>query len=274
MKTDKTSFENTESNTNDSGKEEEFDLDFGDEILKLIPRNSNEEVVHHKYYSLGYNEQKEQANWVAYVLTKESLQVPNVKRARHFKADYAVETRSSFFKDYSNSGYTKGHLAPAGDMAFSKEAMQESFFMSNISPQLRSFNNGIWKELEETVRNWAYKKDKLYVITGPLFYDKNPKKIGQNRVVVPDAFYKILIDKKGDDWDAISFIIPHEKSDQHLSKYASDIDDLEERARIEFLSDFFKTKAEENKVESSFNIKNWKFDENKFKQRVKSWNNQ
>src|SRR5450759_1124712 len=89
----------------------------------------------------------------------------------NFKMDQLVTTISSKSSDYTKSGYDRGHLCPAADMGFNPVAMEESFFMSNISPQVPDFNRGLWKELEMTVRKWAIKEHKLYVVTGPVFKD-------------------------------------------------------------------------------------------------------
>jgi len=251
-------------------KNDKFFIDINDR--HFLPKDKKSQTIHHTYYSLGYNEDTEQANWVSYVLTKASLKVKNVKRERYFKADYSVKTRSAFFRDYKNSGYTKGHMAPAGDMAFSKQAMKETFFMSNICPQIRPFNNGVWKELEENVRDWAYSKDELYITTGPIYYDNQFDKIGQNRVGVPDAFYKILIDKNNNKYDAIAFVVPHQKSNVPLREYATTIDEVEELTNIDFTYRFFGGKSDENIVEKEYNLGYWPINENRYKQRVNIWN--
>jgi endonuclease G len=109
-------------------------------------------IVEHTFYSLSYIEKYEQAEWVAYNISDEQLKKPNVKRTDWFETDPKVITGSAKHSDYKGSGYTRGHLVPAGDMAFEELAMKETFFMSNMSPQIRSFNNGIWRELEEQSR--------------------------------------------------------------------------------------------------------------------------
>jgi|GEM_PF-151963 len=249
---------------------DKFHIDINDR--HFLPQDKSSQTVHHTYYSLGYNEDTEQANWVSYVLTKASLKVKNVKRERYFNADYSVKTRSAFFRDYKNSGYTKGHMAPAGDMAFSKQAMKETFLMSNMCPQIRPFNNGVWKELEENTRDWAYSKEELFITTGPVYYDKQFEKIGQNRVGVPDAFYKIIIDKSKEDYEAIAFVIPHQKTDLPLSEFATDINEVETLTGIDFYYRFFEDNTEEEEIESSFNIDTWPINQKKYQQRVKVWN--
>ena len=232
------------------------------------------DVVHHSYYSLGYNPELEVPNWVAYKLTEESLRVKNVKRAKRFITDNSVKGKSARHSDYTNSGYTRGHMAPAGDMAFSKDAMQESFYMSNMAPQLRAFNNGIWRELEENVRDWAYDNDEIYVVSGPLFYSSRPQKIGQTRVAVPDAFFKVVLDIEGNKQKSIAFIIPHEKSAQHLREYAVTIDKVEEEIGYDLFADLLINESREEELEGYMDVNRWQFDKKRFNQRVNHWNNE
>lgn len=239
-----------------------------------LPKGSSGEVVHHKHYSLSYREKHEQAEWVAYELTKASLKKPNVKRAKRFNPDYDVSTRSAYHRDYSRSGYTRGHLAPAGDMAFDEQAMKESFLMSNMSPQTRSFNNGIWKELEETVRDWAYKNKRVYIVTGPLLDRKYIKRIGKdNKVSVPSAFYKAILDIDNPERKGIAFIIPHETSDRPLSEYAVTIDELEKELGYDLYADLISTELQD-KIESQIDLKKWKFSDKRYQSRVSKWNHE
>lgn len=242
------------------------------ESRNYIPKD-NSDVIHHTYYSLGYNEKTEQSNWVAYRLSKESLEVPNVKRAKRFNYDKDVKSRTAAHKDYSHSGYTRGHMAPAGDMAFNTVAMKESFLMSNMSPQVKVFNNGVWKELEENVRDWAFSNGELIVVSGPIFYSKNPKKIGkQTKISVPDAFYKILLDNEGRDKKSIGFIIPHELAVDPLQDFAVSIDEIEKVTGIDFFDNYFEDDTQEEKMESKYNVKSWKVSQKRYKQRINNWN--
>jgi len=128
-------------------------------------------VIKHTYYTLSYNEAFEQANWVYYTLTDSMVINSGEERSNSFKMDKMVVTYSAKSSDYTKSGYDRGHLCPAADMGFNPVAMEESFLMSNISPQKPEFNRGIWKELETEVREWAKKEHKLYIVTGPVFKD-------------------------------------------------------------------------------------------------------
>ncbi len=231
------------------------------------------EIVYHTYYTLSYKEEDEQPEWVAYILTKKSIQLPNVKRAENFVPDPMVATYSATTDDYRGSGYTRGHLVPAGDMAFDETAMQETFYMSNMSPQLRQFNNGVWRELEENVRDWAYKADSLYVISGPIL--SNPiKKIGKkNKVTVPSAFYKVLLDNKGQEKKAIGFIIPHELSEKRLETYMVPITQIEALTGIRFFTHMSNQQNIE-KMKSMIQPEKWSVNEKSYQLRITKWNYQ
>ena len=110
-----------------------------------------------------------------------------------FRSDPAVRTGSAALADYKRSGFNRGHLAPAASMAWSETIMSESFILSNVSPQLPGFNQGIWRKLEEAVRKESYQHEKLVSITGHLLKPNFPT-IGPNRVSVPKAYFKVLLD--------------------------------------------------------------------------------
>ncbi len=118
-----------------------------------------------------------QAEWVAYEISPSELD-GEIPRLNYFKIDPQLKYGAKHY-DYTNSDYQRGHLCPADIMAFSEVAMQESFYTSNISPQLEGFNEGIWRRLENQVQKWVKEYDTIYVITGPVFINRTPKKIGE-----------------------------------------------------------------------------------------------
>ena len=126
------------------------------------------QILEYTQFSLSYNEQHEQADWVSYELTAEEV-AAKLDRCDCFNTDDNVATGSSSEKDYSSTGFDKGHLCPAADNNISEQANKESFLMSNMSPQLPQFNRGIWADLESWVRKQATEYQKLYVVTGPVF---------------------------------------------------------------------------------------------------------
>lgn len=228
------------------------------------------ELVQHTYYSLSYIEDTEQAEWVYYLLTQDMLKAKNVKRSRRFNRDPLVTTKSAHHRDYTNSGFTRGHMAPAGDMAHNETAMKESFYMSNMCPQIRSFNNGIWKELEEQTRDWVYQNEALHIVVGPIHSPTNSQKIGRAGVAVPQSFYKVILDLTGRDKKALGFIIPHETSDKRLQSYAVTIDDIEDKTGIDFFQNQDLTVLSD--LEAEIDISRWKFSEARYKLRVERWN--
>jgi len=236
-----------------------------------LPSSNSGIVIHHRYYSLSYNEKYEEAEWVAYVLTKKGLKIPNVKRTNWFEDDTLIKTGSATYYDYKGSGFTRGHLVPAGDMAFSDDAMKESFLMSNITPQKKAFNNGIWKELEENIRNWAWKNNKLFIASGPVLDRSVRKYIGKNKVGVPKYFYKVILDIDDPERKGIGFIIPNEKSIEPLENYEVSIDSVEKLTGIDFFNELL-TDDEEEKLESKFNSKKWKISKKLYKKRINKWN--
>lgn len=229
-------------------------------------------LIHHSFYSLSYAEENEQAEWVAYELTREKLQQPWVSRTDDFRIDPDVKTGSSAPEDFKNSGYDRGHLTPAGDMAFSEKAMSETFLMSNISPQVRAFNHGIWRESEELTRDWAKKFGHLYVVSGPIFGESR-KTIGKNKVTVPEAYFRVLLDLAEPEKKGIAFIIPNESSNETLDKFAVSIDAAEEQTGFDFFHDFMKPDLE-GELESHSDPKLWPLNEKKYKLRVEKWNHE
>lgn len=129
---------------------------------KIYPQFEQGQIIEHTYYTLSYAENHEQAYWVFYELTHEEVK-GGVKRSDNFREDPKVSSGSASLEDYKGSGYDRGHIAPAADMAFNKTAISESFYLSNMSPQHPSFNRGYWKKLESEVRNWAYSRGRIFV---------------------------------------------------------------------------------------------------------------
>ncbi len=226
--------------------------------FNYLPTFSKATVVAHTHFILSYAEDHEQAEWVAYELTAEEVQI-NLPRDGNFREDPDVLTGSALPNDYRGSGYDRGHLAPVGDMNFDPVAMEESFLMSNISPQNRSFNAGIWSRLENQVRDWATTYGKLYVITGPVLGSSGLTTagltIGESQVTVPDFFYKVLLNEQGDDSRMIGLVLPNRANDGDLSAFVEKVDNIEAYTGI----DFFPTLADslEEKLEREVKLEGW-----------------
>lgn len=231
----------------------------GDVELGLaIPRftkATESQTIEHTGYTVSYNQGRRNPNWVAYELTAEETEGEE-PRGKDFIPDPEVRGCQAEYADYRRSGWDKGHLAPAGDMKWSKQAMKESFYLSNISPQNHNLNNGVWKSIEELTRDVAKRYNNVLVVTGPVFWTEEGKgTIGDNKVVIPDAFYKVLlINDFG--YKGIGFYCENVAGKKKLSSYARSIDEIEELTGMDF---FHKLPDEiENKVESGYEWDVWR----------------
>ena len=238
-------------NDNDGTSDVILDTNFN-----YLPTSTTHQIIKHDFYTLSYNEKYEQAEWVAYELTPNHIKYFNRKRP-YFIYDKKVKTRSANYRNYKKSGYDKGHLVPAGDMRFSNNAFNDTFFTSNISPQNHQFNAGLWNRLEQKVRYWTKKYGNLYIITGGVL-NANLKSIGEEHVAVPKQFYKIILDYHNPkNPKAIAFLMPNKDSDKPLYKFTTSIDTIENLTGIDFFSAL--PDVIENKLESKKDYKEWSF---------------
>lgn len=221
--------------------------------LEIPATNSSDKVIQHAGYSFLYSEKHEQSIWVAYELT-EAKTKKSFERTNKFISDPMVLTGTATNKDYEASGYDRGHLAPAADMAWSEKSMAESFYFSNMSPQEPGFNRGIWKQLEELTRNWAERNGSIYVVTGPVLCD-GLKNIGTNCVSVPQYFYKVILDYTQPEIKAIGFIFPNKASKDSLQHFAVSIDSVESFSGIDFFPKL--EDKEEATIEKTLCISCW-----------------
>ena len=215
---------------------------------------SNDQLVRRVGYTLKYVEKYEQASWVAYVLEAGQI-AGGEERDNPFMPDPVVKSGSAVTTDYTRSGYDRGHLAPAADFKNSYQVMKETFYMSNISPQVPQFNRGIWLDLEKMVRAWAYKYERIYVVTGPVLEPGLPT-IGRiNKVAVPRQFYKVILYVKPPYVKGIGFLLNNEPSKAPLSSFVVPIDRIEKRTGIDFFPRL--PDSIERKVEATSNPREW-----------------
>ena len=219
----------------------------------FLPTSTTGQIIHHNSYSLSYSEPHEQAEWVAYELKKSHLSSKQHIRP-YFEIDNAVKTGAAHWRNYKQSGYDRGHLCPAGDRRYSKQAHDETFLTSNISPQNHDFNAGIWNRLEQKTRYWAKKYDGVFVVTGGILKD-NLKTIGEEDVAVPNQFYKIILDNNTGKTKVIAFLLPHQESNQPLYKFVTSVDKIESLTGIDFFHEL--DDEVENKIEALSDYKIW-----------------
>lgn len=204
-------------------------------------------------YIVSYNHQTRQPNWVAWDLTAEHT-MGTVKRM-DFEDDDDMPAPKGCKADYYNSGYDRGHLCPAGDNKWSARAMRDCFLMTNICPQNPGLNSGAWNSLEQQCRAWAKEYGKLSIVAGPIFLNKQHRKLGRNKVVVPDAFFKVVLRMKPVP-KAIGFIYRNQsQKGRKKSDFVNTVDQVERITGFDFFSQL--PDNIERKVESRCNINDW-----------------
>ena len=226
-------------------------------ILPAIRKG--DQIVKHKNYTLNYVEDFEQAAWVVHRLRGEYTQGRASRSQLEFIPDKLVKTNSALSSDYSGSGYDRGHLVPAGDFKCCQDLLQETFYVSNISPQVPDFNRGIWENLESRMRGWAVRDEEIFVVTGPVLREGLPTIGRYNQIAVPEYYYKIALyypENSPERARAIAFLLPNKALfGEKLPKYVVSINKVEEMTGIDFFAKL--PDALEQRLEQQADWKAW-----------------
>ena len=204
-------------------------------------------------YAIHYRYDTRTAEYVVEHVTKENTTGP-AKRKDDFRPDPAIPAQhTATLKDYAGHPYDRGHLAPAGNNTQNQEVMSESFFLSNMVPQVPNHNRGIWKQLEEYVRDWVVDHNMdIYVISGTI-YQTGHLTIGDNKVGVPTHLWKVIVDRQ--EGKAIAFLFPNAALPvADLPKYATTVETVEKSTGINFMPKLPKAKSQ---VEKTLDLKKW-----------------
>lgn len=229
----------TEEQQPQTNTQEECTADEGTPTGIEIPKYETSrggQIITHTGYTVSYDADFKTPQWVAWQLTKEKAN-GSEPRYDKFQPDPKVRGAKAYPKDYTNSGYDRGHMAPAGDMKWSHQAMVESFYMTNVCPQNRNLNRGDWKDLEELERTWAVQYGCVSIAAGPI-YDKKqkPLRIGNNQVAVPKAFFKVLLVGYPKAPKAYAFVFANQAGSHPLSYYQLTVDEVESQIGMDFFS--------------------------------------
>lgn len=227
-------------------------------LNKITATFTNEiSFVKHTFYEIGFENKYHLPAWTFYSLTKEHLQLANLDRKGSFVKDPELNSIQAKGKDYSASGFDKGHLVPCEDMSFSETAMKETFYYSNCVPQTTELNRGEWKVLEELSRNWGKEYGEVIVISGPVL-EPNLKTLGENRIPIPKLFYKIILRHQDQTYKTIAFLLPNSLSPLNsLQNYLCSVDSIEKLTGLDFFYDL--PDNIESQFESVYSISDWDF---------------
>ena len=237
-------------------------------VTGLPALRPGEQLIEHAAYMLVYDEQHEQAAWVAHVIVPEVIK-GNVSRTNDFRPDPLVRTGTAVEKDYflkypqedgsfeyDGFGYDRGHLAPSADFRWSQQALSESYYYSNMSPQVPDLNRRAWAELESMLRGYMYRhpNTQLFVVSGPVLHDGLPKiERSVNGVSIPEQYFKVVLDLNQQ--RAIAFLMPNKEVTAPLETFAISVDAVEQLTGLDFfhaLPDY-----QENLWESQVIVKPW-----------------
>lgn len=192
------------------------------------------ELIKYTHFAVSYIEEHEQSEWVAYYLSRDMLKKV-YERKNSFKGDPSVSTGTATYADYlSASNYDAGHLLPSRQMQFDCDAMSETFYMTNMSPQESQFNRYKWSYLEKLERNIAWRNDGVYVVTGPVLTRVNGTIGIENKISIPEYYYKVILEFDGANSKMLAFILPNRKEDTPLSDYVQSVDSVESLTGIDF----------------------------------------
>lgn len=226
-------------------------------LLELPATHKGELIIHHIAYTLSFNTEHNNPNWVAWELTREEVNGQG-RRANEFQPDPELDERHQVTHfDYVGSGYDRGHMCPAGDNKWNAHAMTESFYLSNMCPQNHELNSNSWEILESACRRWARREGSIYIVCGPIYDStRKQKKIGrEHKVTVPDAFFKCVLSLKPGQEKAIGFIYQHNEEYQSMEQAATTVDHVEELTGYDFFNNI--DKKIEKRVEAQYNLKTW-----------------
>jgi endonuclease G, mitochondrial len=227
------------------------------QALPQIDLGSTEYAVH-RSYALEYSNDLKIPIWVCEHLTASSVSGTLTGRTSGFTPDPEIKGPHSFDDDYVGSGYDRGHNAPNADMTVDPKARRETFYLSNVVPQVKENNERVWKSLETMVRAWAKTCGDIWVITGSVLYDPKEERpetadgwvqydaIGKDGVAVPTHFYKIVVQRKGHTWSALTFFLENKAygTPYDWRSYIVSLRWLQDRSGLDFMPDLDPSTAE------------------------------
>lgn len=229
-------------------------IPFNKDSYEIPALKASDKIIVYEGFTLSYNPKNLIPNWVAYELTSDEVDGP-FPRSNGFSMDLNYKGKQAMREDYSSTGWDKGHMAPAADMKWSRTAMYESFFLTNICPQDHDFNGNDWLTLEKLAREWAKRFGSIYIICGPIVGSNIYGTIGDNKVIVPDAFFKAFLVVQDHRYHAIAFVMQNEPTHHRIQEYALTVNELEDMIGL----DLFPTIDDsiEEMIESDLYFKFW-----------------
>lgn len=248
-----------------STQEEPASLDLTNIEKVIAPSDLPSIMKDYEGFTVNFNPENHTPNYVVWTLSGHETQGTS-SRSNKFWTDREIDGCADT-RDYSRSGYDRGHMCPAGEQKWSNEAMHHSFSMANICPQSHELNTGAWKTLEDKERIWAKRDSAIVIVAGPIYERSDTETIGYNNVRVPSAFFKIFLAPYAEPMRAIGFVYPNMRCDGNMAEYVATIDEVEKITGMDFFSSL--PDDIENDIESTSSFKDWNSNKKKKKVNVK-----
>ena len=227
------------------------------EVTALLHPRTNpeqrEQIKEYVGFTVSFNREMHIPNWVSWELTQDEAQ-GNQERSQKFLTDPDVVGCPTTM-DYRGSGYDRGHMAPAADMKWSPEAMNQCFYLTNICPQTHELNGGAWRKLEEKCRQWAFADSAIAIISGPVLTEVPDEYIGEMEVAVPKSFFKVILSPFANPPRGIGFVMPNGYVEGGMQKAAVTIDEVERLTGHDFFAAL--PDSIENEVEAQCDFQYW-----------------
>ena len=226
------------------------------EGLMELPATSGDDIIlTHTGFIISYNAEARLPEWVAYELTADETLGDVDRDESVFRMDPTYKGTQAMREDYIDSGWTRGHMACAADFQWDEEAMNDTFYLTNICPQDEELNKGDWNYLEKQVRRWARDYGKVWVVSGPIVGTNRYGIIGDRGVTVPDSFFKAVLAENRGKYHAIAFVMDNDDKRYWLDDCAMTVDELEDITGLDFFP-LLPDEVEKN-VESKITLSFW-----------------
>ena len=226
------------------------------EGLMELPATSGDDIIlTHTGFIISYNAEARLPEWVAYELTADETRGDVDRDESVFRMDPTYKGTQAMREDYFDSGWTRGHMACAADFQWDEDAMNDTFYLTNICPQDEELNKGDWNYLEKQVRRWARDYGKVWVVSGPIVGTNRYGIIGDRGVTVPDSFFKAVLAENRGKYHAIAFVMDNDDKRYWLDDCAMTVDELEDITGLDFFP-LLPDEVEKN-VESRLTLSFW-----------------
>ncbi len=236
--------------------EDGFENESSKPVLNILtPEFDDDEIILERTaYITSYDSKHKIPKWVAWHLTSENTDGPFSRKGHGWHEDEDVPLPRASSHDYKGSGWSRGHMCPIADNRWSETAMDECFLTTNCCPQNLNLNSGTWNQIEISCRKWANTYGDLYIVCGPILFNKEHEKIGENQVTVPEAFFKVIL-RLGESPKAIGFICRNTDGNRKKDLYVNSLKQVERVTGLRFFPTLPKVIREE--IEQNADISDW-----------------